>query len=131
METEEWRNIKGWEGYYQVSSIGRVMTLSRLVDSGRNWRIVKERILLPETKKDGYKRVRLSRPSEIKSHPYQERVYVHRIVALTFPDICGVPTEEKNEIDHINKNRGDNRAENLHWVTKLENIRLRDKKNII
>lgn len=47
-------------------------------------------------------------------------VFVHRLICLTF---CGDPPTEKHQVNHINEDTLDNRAENLEWVTPKENIR--------
>ena len=54
------------------------------------------------------------------SLPDNKRAYVHRIVALAFPEICGEYAEGL-EVDHLNTIRDDNRAENLKWVTRKQN----------
>lgn len=106
--TEEWRPIKGYEGVYEVSNIGRVRSLDRLDNLGRRTKgIIKK---LRTTKNDGYVRV------ELKLNGKQDGRLVHRIVAETFiPNIQHKPT-----VNHINHIRDDNRIENLEWATPTE-----------
>ena len=101
---ENWKDIEGYEGLYQVSNIGRV---KRLVGFKCNV----ERFLKGSKDKDGYILMYLSKDGNAKMHK------LHRIVAEAF-----VPNpDNKPEIDHINTDRTDNRAENLRWVTRKEN----------
>ena len=67
----------------------------------------------------GYVKVRLYGGS----HSDYIQIGVHRLVALEFQDICG-EYKDGLQVDHINTIRDDNRAENLRWVTKLENVLL-------
>lgn len=108
MIEEVWKDIKGYEGMYQVSSIGRIKSIERIDCSGR---CRKEKMLTPDKLKKGYLRIGLSRNGLI------ERFLVHRLVAEAF-----IPNpENKPCIDHINCKRSDNRVENLRWVTTKEN----------
>ena len=82
---------------YSISNLGNV----RNDKTGR--------ILKPYIKPSGYKQVQLGR----KTIPQ----YIHRLVAIAFiPNI-----ENKPQVNHINGNKGDNRIENLEWVTASEN----------
>lgn len=106
-----WRNIRGYEGLYQVSNLGRVRSLDRVVMTTMNCRHYKSVILTPTYNDSGYLIVSLSKNGEITPHR------VHRLVAEAFiPNLEGKPC-----IDHINGVRDDNRVENLRWCTKLEN----------
>jgi len=100
---EIWKDIPGYKGRYQVSNIGRIKAT-------RNGH---ERILSGSLDKyTGYRSFCLCKDGEIK------RFSAHRIVAESFiPNV-----DNKPEIDHINTVRHDNRAENLRWVTRKENI---------
>ena len=111
---EEWRDIQGFEGLYQVSNLGNIKSLPRIkyyVD-GRIRHNNEKVISL--THKDGYTEVRLHKPKDVKGRIYK----VHILVAQAF-----VPNpENKPYIDHINTVRDDNRVENLRWVTHKENM---------
>ena len=115
IETEEWRDIEGYEGLYQVSNCGRVKSLDRLAKCGK-WIMLRKGIVLKaETLNCGYLLLGLNRDGKKKMFT------VHRLVAKAFPEICG-RYEPNLEVDHINTIRTDNRAENLHWVTRKENM---------
>lgn len=103
MKKEYWRPIVGYEGLYEVSSLGRVKSLNYR-------RTGKEKILNPGNN-DGYLHVNLCKNGEIQSK------LVHQLVVEAF-----IPNpENKPFIDHINTIRNDNRVENLQWVTSKEN----------
>ena len=105
---EEWRDIKGYEGIYQISSEGRVKSKQRIT---RNNHTIKEKIRKPKIDKDGYCCVKLWIDGISKEY------FIHRLVAQAFiPNPYNKPC-----IDHINTNKTDNRAENLKWCTHKEN----------
>lgn len=103
---ETWRDIPGYEGLYQVSSLGRVRSLKyRQKDMTR---ILKQF-------KDGraYFKVKLCTKGKEKT------VSVHRLVAIAF-----IPNPlKKREVNHINGNTEDNSICNLEWVTPSENMK--------
>lgn len=105
LPNEEWRDIKCYEGLYQISNHGRV---KRLISVKCN----KERLLaITKDLKRGYCRVMLSKGNKAS------RFLIHRLLAEHF-----IPNpENKPCIDHINGIRDDNRIENLRWCTHSEN----------
>lgn len=109
---EQWKDIKGYEGLYQISSLGRVKRLGRYRNTkhgGVAW--LKEKIMKPKITIHGYYEISLMKNGKHKSHT------VHRLVAGAF-----IPNpENKPCIDHINTNRLDNKIENLRWCTHSEN----------
>ena len=113
MKNEEWRDVAGYEGLYQVSDQGRVKSLERtFIDKSGRKRTVKERILKPGMDKGGYLRIDLCASG--KSRMFS----VHRLVCQAFHD----NPENKLDVNHINENKTDNRACNLEWSTRRENI---------
>lgn len=114
-EGELWKGVKGYESTYLVSNLGRVKSLSRRIimksRSGTlSHRDYDSRILKAHDNNKGYLFV-------IVGGRKHESFYIHRLVA----DVFLPNPHNKPEIDHVNTNRGDNRAVNLKWVTKSEN----------
>lgn len=110
---EEWRDIQGYEGLYQVSNLGRVRSCDRFVKCGygKN-RTVRQQIIKPSILNTGYYYVSLCREHTMKSF------CVHRLEAIAF-----LPNpEKKKEIDHIDGNRLNNSLDNLRLVTPKENM---------
>ena len=103
--TEIWKDIKGYEGLYQVSNFGRVRSM--------NWRKTgKTKLLAQRNQNRGYLTVLLSKNGESK---YE---LVHRLVAIAF-----VPVLDSNEtVNHIDENRHNNKSDNLEWCSLKENI---------
>lgn len=103
---EIWRDIKGYEGLYQVSNFGRVKSLERKVKKWDGFRTMPETILKPKVQNNGYLTVMLYKNGKGKT------IAIHRLVAEAFiPNPHNHPT-----VDHINRIRTDNREENLRWA---------------
>lgn len=107
IQTEEWLPVPGYDGLYEVSNLGRVRSYHNF-GFGRK---KEPKLLKPTTDFYGYLQVTLCNNS------VHEQTKVHKIVALAF---LGV-NPGGMQIDHINGNKEDNRAENLEWVTPKEN----------
>lgn len=109
---EKWKDIKEYEGLYQISNLGRVKSLSRLQITGTSSYWSKERILKPRLLKGGYLEVSLCKNSKL----YYFRI--HRLVAIHFID----NTEQKPQVNHLDGCKINNIVTNLEWCTRSENI---------
>lgn len=112
---EEWRDIEGFEGLYQISNLGRVKSLERhICYYDTRWgryvdKVNKERIL--KSVGGTYQIIQLR-----KDNKYFPK-YIHRLVASAF-----IPNpENKPEVNHKDRNPRNNRLDNLEWVTSKEN----------
>ena len=112
LEKEIWKDIKGFEGIYQVSNLGRVKSLKRF-RKGKDGSLVtvKEKILKPKISNKGYYLVRLCKNS--KAGLYS----IHRLVWIAFNE----PIPEGLQVNHINEVKTDNRLSNLNLMTPKEN----------
>ena len=104
---EIWKDIKGYEGLYQVSNMGRIKSLNYR-------RTGKEGIMTPSKNNDGYLIICLYKNKKTKTF------LVHRLVAKHFlPNNNNLP--EVNHIIDDFEHRSDNRVENLEWCTREYN----------
>lgn len=116
---EEWRDIKRYEGYYKVSNLGRVKSLTRVkIRKNGSPMPVKERILRLATRGNGYKTITL-RKDTYKTH------LVHRLVGIAFLK----RNENLTQINHKDCNKSNNHISNLEWVTPKENSQHASKNN--
>lgn len=111
---EIWKDIKGYEGLYQISDLGNVKVISRRVINHRSGstRLMREKLMNPFDNGHGYLVVSLRNGEKRKNH------YVHRIVAEAFL----VNQDNKPNINHKDYNTKNNVATNLEWCTQKENI---------
>lgn len=108
---EVWKDVKGFDGLYQVSNYGQVKRLAKKVyQKSGVYATYKTKILKQETVK-GYKRVSLSKENLVT------RITVHRLVALTFIE----NNENKPQVNHIDGDKTNNHVCNLEWCTANEN----------
>ena len=95
---EIWKDVKDYEGLYQVSNLGRVKSVSR------------NKIMKLSVKVNGYKDVSLSKGNTKKHY------LVHRLVAQAF-----IPNpENKPTVNHIDEDKINNHVSNLEWATMKE-----------
>ena len=110
---ETWRDIKGYEGLYEVSNKGRIRsskdkTTKSKLHGERKW---KQRVLKQKISKDNTCPVDLWKNKQVKTF------LVHRLVAKSFINV----TKDKEFINHIDGNRLNNNVDNLEWCNHIEN----------
>lgn len=111
---EIWKDIKDYEGLYQVSNLGRVKSLKRLnydINKKQNVYIEKEMILKYSLNNKGYKMIKLQKNKQKKT------IAIHRLVAQTF-----IPNPNNFEqVNHIDGNKENNCVSNLEWCNNEYN----------
>lgn len=115
--TEEWRPIAGYEGFYEVSNLGRVRSLDRLVERAGRWgndtAMLCGRILKQTPNSKGYLRVYLARDGGTIT------ARVNRLVAKAFLED---PEAGKDLVCHKNGDPADNNVKNLRWDHQVGNL---------
>lgn len=105
----EWRDIPGYEGFYQVSDAGDVRSLDREISNGRGVYVQPGQPIAQHTAAKGYRAVGLNRDGRYR------RKLVHRLVMSAFVG------EDARQVRHRNGNPADNRLPNLRYGTNSEN----------
>ena len=103
---EIWKDIPGYEGYYQVSNYGRVKRLDRWVHTTKP-HLLKERIMCPANQ-HGYRYVLFCVDG------VRRTLQVHRLVLCSF---TGKPLDYPYVVNHIDFDKSNNRLDNLEWTT--------------
>lgn len=113
MKNELWKSVSGYEGYYEISSIGRIKSLARVITrSDGQTRLITEKFLTPVKHNDGYLSIKLCKNGHCKT------VRIHRLVAEAFiPNPQNLP-----EVNHKDMDRSNNNVTNLEWTTHLANV---------
>lgn len=122
---EMWKDIKDYEGLYQVNNYGRIRSLDKLQDfyffskgnKNGNSKELKEvlrpgRFMKTTTNSFGYKCVGLYKNKKVKYS------LIHRLVAEAFL----IPDSKRKHVNHMDSNPGNNKVENLEWCTPAENL---------
>lgn len=109
---EIWKDIIDYEGLYQVSNLGRIKSLSRIITDKNDYpKTIKEHYMVGSDNGHGYLTVMLSKNGR------RVRKYIHRLVAQAFiPNPQNLP-----EVNHKDEDRKNNSLNNLEWVDYLTN----------
>lgn len=108
---EQWKDIKGYEGFYQISNFGKVRSLKRYRRNGKSGYIQFGKILKVQSNKQGYQSVTLYKEGRPK------RISLHRLVAQAFiSNPLKLP-----QINHRDENPSNNQVDNLEWCTAKYN----------
>lgn len=117
---EVWKDIKGFEQFYQISNKGRIRSKDYYKPNGHGEYLLKGRILKTHKNNRGYEFIRMNYKGKIK------QAYIHRLVAEAFIDN---PNNYK-AVNHIDKNKENNCVDNLEWCTYSYNSRYSNSKKV-
>jgi hypothetical protein len=111
---ERWLPIAGYEGLYEVSSLGNVRSLDHMVKNRYSTALRHGRILIQTPDRVGYLQVHLSNKNRVSTQK------VHRLVAAAF---LGEPPHPTAHVNHLDFSKDNNAVENLVWCTPKQNHR--------
>ena len=112
---EVWRDIKGYEGYYQISDFQRIKSIERMVKHWRGGlRRENEKILKQVIDSKGYLCVSLSKNGKSK------RKKIHQLIAEAFMN--HIIDRYSVIVDHIDNNKLNNKIDNLQLISPRENV---------
>lgn len=122
---ESWKDIQGYEGYYQISNKGRVKSLSRTwigkTKTGEDRICVtKERIIKPYIHNGVRSNIKPTMVYILRKDGKNKHFFAHRLVAIHFIENDDINL--KIEVNHKDGNRLNNDVSNLEWVSKKDNI---------
>lgn len=127
IEAEIWRDVAGYNGAYQVSSMGLVRSVDRILnlDNGRQRHLIGH-IIQPHDNGLGYMQINLI-DTDHKLHA----MLVHKLVLDTFMPLSADESQTLSDVDHINNDRADNRLSNLRRCSHADNLRKEHRMNQI
>lgn len=113
MSSETWAPVKGYEGLYEVSDLGNIKGVDRVISRNGHPMRVKGRMIRQQAMPNGYMSVNLKNSGDSKRH------YVHRVVASSFLfNGANLP-----EVNHKDEDKKNNCVSNLEWVTRSQNLK--------
>ena len=118
---EEWKDIPNYEGLYQISNLGRIKSLEKMLKNKNGYRKSEEKILIPQRRKNGYLKVELYKNGQRKTF------MIHRLVGEAFV----FKPENKCEINHKDGNKENCCVSNLEWITHSENMQHAVEKGLV
>ena len=110
---EEWKDIRGYEGLYRISNLGRVLSMDRIINHGdAETRYVRRRLMERGSDGNGYPKTELSKDRTPRTF------LIHRLVADAF-----VPNPLDLEcVHHRDEDKRNCRADNLEWISRVGNV---------
>lgn len=116
--TEQFIDIKGYEGFYKISNLGKVLKLQSKKRLNNGEYMIVPEMILSINSKSNYPCVALNKNGIIKTFS------MHRLMAIHF-----IPNNDsdKIEVNHIDKNIFNYSLDNLEWCTRSYNVKYRNK----